>query len=77
MIRDRYTGVRNVEQLSYCLRTVDEQLNVREDFLGFYELDNMRNSTIVNAVRDIILHRFNLNLEDRPGQNNDGASNML
>ena len=76
MILDEYTDVSNVEQLSFCLRTVDEKLNVREDFLGFYELDNIRSSTIVNAIKDI-LHRFNLNLEDCRGQTYDGASNML
>ena len=68
--------VTNVEQLSFCLRTVNKKLNVREDSLEFYELDNIQSSTIVNAVKDI-LHRFNLNLEDFRGQTYDGASNML
>ena len=76
MILDKYTDVTNVEQLSFCLRTVDEKLNVRETFLWFYELDNIRSSTTVDAVKDI-LHRFNLNLEDFRGQTYDGASNML
>ena len=76
MILCEYTDVSNVEQLSFCLRTIDEKLNVREDFLGFYELDNIRSSTIVNAVKDI-LSRSNLNLEDCCGQTYDGASNML
>ena len=76
MTLNEYMDVNNVEQLSFCLRTVDEKLNVREYFLGFYELDNIRSSTIVNAVKDI-LHRFNLNLEDCRGQAYDGASNML
>ena len=76
MILNEYMYVSNVEQLSFCLRTGDEKLDVREYFLGFYELDNIRSSTIVNAVKDI-LHRFNLNLEDCRGQTYDGASNML
>ena len=58
------------------MRTVDEKLNVKEDFLGFYELDNIRSSTIVNAIKDV-LHIFNLNLEDCRGQTYDGANNMF
>ena len=58
------------------MRNVNEKLNVREDFPGFYELDNIRSFTIVNAIKDI-LHRFNLNLEDCRGQTYDGANNML
>ena len=71
-----YTDVSNVEQLSFYLRTTDEKLNVREDFLGFYELENIQSSTIVNAVKDI-LYRSNLNLKDCRGQTYDGASKML
>ena len=66
MILDEYTDVSSVQQLSFCLRTVDENLIVRKDFPGFYELDNIRSSAIVNAVKDI-LHRFNLDLEDCRG----------
>ena len=34
---DEYTDVSNKEQLSLCLRTVSNDLEVQEDFLGFYE----------------------------------------
>jgi len=39
-IADEGTDVSNTEQLSFCVRSVDEDLNVDEDFLGFYEIDN-------------------------------------
>ena len=35
---DAYTDVANKEQLSFCLRWIDENLCAREDFLGYYEL---------------------------------------
>lgn len=76
LILDEYTDVSNLEQLSFCLRTVDKSLNVKEDFLGFYEIDDIRSATIVNAVKDVLL-RFNLDLSDCRGQTYDGASNML
>ena len=41
MMVDKGTDVSNAEQLSFCVRYVDDNLNVDEDFLGFYELDNI------------------------------------
>ena len=31
-----YTDITNKEQFSFCIRTVDGNLEVREDFLGLY-----------------------------------------
>ena len=76
MMADEYTDVSNLEQLSFCVRTVDNDFEVKEDFLGFYELTNIKSETIVNAIKDILL-RFNLNLDNCRGQTYDGASNMM
>ena len=73
---DEYTDVSNKEQLSFCLRTVNQQLIAEEVFLGFYEIDNIKSETIVKAIKDILL-RFNLEIENCRGQTYDGASNML
>jgi len=58
MIADEGTDVSNTEQLSFCVRSVDEDLNVDEDFLGFYEIDNIRSETIGNAIKDIFTEVF-------------------
>ena len=76
MMADEGTDVSNAEQLSFCVRSVDDNLNVDEYFLGFYELDNIRSATIVKAIKDILL-RCSLNLTDCRGQTYDGASNMM
>ena len=47
-----------------------------EDFLGFYEIDNIKSVTIVKAIRDILL-RCSLTLSDFRGRAYDGASNMM
>ena len=52
---DEGTDVSNIEQLSFCIRSVDDDLNVSEDFIGFYELENIKSETIVNAIKDILL----------------------
>ena len=72
MMADEGTDVSNAEQLSFCVRSLDDNLNVDEDFLGFYELDNIRSATIVKAIKDILL-RCSLNLTDCRGQTYDGA----
>ena len=38
---DEGTDISNLEQLSFCARTVDDDISVDEDFLGFYETDNI------------------------------------
>ena len=43
---DEYTDVSNKQQLSMCVRWIDDSLNPHEDFLGFYELPNIASYTI-------------------------------
>ena len=76
MMADEGTDVSKVEQLSFCVRSVNADLNVNEDFLGFYEITNIKSDTIVNAIKDILL-RCHLSLDDCRGQTYDGASNMI
>ena len=48
---DERTDVSNIEQLSFFIRPIDDNLDVSEDFIGFYELGNIKNKTIVNAIK--------------------------
>ena len=70
------TDISNLEQLSFCARTVDNDLNVDKDFLGFYEIENIKSEVVVKATKDI-LRRCSLSLDDCRGQTYDGASNMM
>ena len=73
---DEGTNVSNFEQLPFCVRFVDNNLDVSERFVEFYELDNIKRETNVNAIKDILL-RCHLNLGDCRGQTYDGAKNMI
>ena len=75
-ICDEYTDVSNKEQLTICLRWVDDYLESHEDFMGFYELTNIKGETIIAAIKDALL-RTQLSLDKCRGQCYDGASNML
>ena len=61
IIANEGTDVSNKEQLSFCLRSVDENLNAFEDFTGFYQLENTKSHTIVHVIKDILI-RMNLSL---------------
>ena len=73
---DEGTDCSNLEQLSFNIRRVDDDLEVHEEFLGFYEVNNIKSDTIIAAIKDSLL-RFNLSLDTCRGQIFDDASNML
>ena len=66
----------NKEQLSFCLRTADKDLNPFEDFIGIYQLKNIKSNTIVLVIKDILI-RINLSFDNCRGQAYVGASNMM
>ena len=45
IMADEGTNKSNLEQLSFCARTVDDDLNGDKDFLGFYGIDNIESET--------------------------------
>lgn len=65
----------NKEQLVLCFRYVDSELDVHEDFVGFYQIPNIAANTIVSVINDTLM-RFDLNMSRCRGQCYDGASNM-
>ena len=76
IICDEYTDISNHEQLTFCLRWVDSNMAANEDFIGFYEVPNIKSETIFTAINDI-LARLGMSLDDCRGQCYDGASNMF
>ena len=73
---DEYTDCSNKMLLTFCLRWVTDNLDVFEDFMGFYEIPDIKSSTIVSVIKDIMI-RFQLQFDKCRGQCYDGASNML
>ena len=62
--------------MSFYVRSVDDNLDVSEDFIGFYQIDNIRSETLVNTIKNI-LFRCHVNLDDCCGQAYDGTSYMI
>ena len=76
IMADERTEVSNIEQLSFCTGSLDDDLNVSEDFMRFHDLKNNKSETTVNAIKDILLISH-LSLENCCGQTYGGASNMM
>lgn len=72
---DETTDISNTEQLVFCIRYVDGQLNSHEEFIGLHSLESTMAQSITHTIEDILL-RLSLQLEYCRGQCYDGASAM-
>ena len=79
VMADECTDVATLEQMSMCIRFVDEstpdQPQVREEFVGFVQLDRTSAAFISEAILQF-LKDCNLNISNLRGQGYDGASVM-
>ena len=77
VMADEVTDSANDEQFIVCIRYVDkDSLEVNEDFIGVYQVDNMPSKTLVAALKDALV-RMALRRDDVRGQCYDEASNMM
>ena len=75
ILADETTDKSNREQLVVCLRWIDQKLNINEDFVGLYLIDNTKADTIAHAIKDVLI-RLNISVSKCRGQTYDGASSM-
>lgn len=75
IMADETADASNTEQLVICLRWVDNDFIVSEEFLGLYELKNLEAVTIFSSIQDV-LRRLNLPFDKCRGQCYDMAAAM-
>ncbi len=75
IMADECTDISNHEQLAICFRWVDNDLEVHEEFVGLYQIENIFSDTIVHVLNDCLI-RMNLQWSRCRGQCYDGASAM-
>ena len=75
VMADECTDVATIEQMSICIRFVDDKPEVREEFLGFVKLDRTDAETISASLLSF-LSSCNLDLSNLRGQGYDGAAVM-
>jgi len=64
IMANEVTDSSNKEQVVICLRIVDEQSETHEEFVGMYQVDSIKSSSIVEVLKDTIV-RLNLALTPR------------
>ena len=72
---DETADVSNKEQVVVCIRWVDDNFEVHEDFIGLYQVDSTGAEKIYHVITDVFL-RLNLTISKVRGQCYDGASAM-
>ena len=75
MIVDGTQDVQGLEQESICVRYVDANYGVHEDFVGLYNIAETTGASLSNMTQDALL-RLNLPITDLRAQTYDDASNM-
>ena len=76
VMADETADVSNTEQLVICIRWVDDQLGVHEEFIGLHSIMGTDADQIVAVIKDVLL-RLDLNVVDARGQCYDGAASMM
>ena len=72
---DETTDVTNQEQATIIFRMVENDLSVKEEFVGLYNVDSITSVTLTEVIKDVML-RFNLSMCKLCGQCYDGCSTM-
>jgi hypothetical protein len=76
IVADGTQDITSKEQLSLCIRYVDGQLDVHEEFVGFHAHDDETTGRAIAAAILDILQRLSLNADQIRAQTYDGAANM-
>ncbi|XP_060846557.1 zinc finger MYM-type protein 1-like [Rhopalosiphum padi] len=75
VLADETTDISTKEQLSICVRYIDEQNMHHEDFLQFFEIESLTSDALANSILNGLIH-CGLDCNYLYGQGYDGASNM-
>ncbi len=75
VMADETTDSSNCEQVVVCLRWVDSDLQVHEDFLGLHAVESTASDILVAVIKDVLI-RMNLSVNEMRGQCYDGVSCM-
>ena len=75
LMADEVSDASNIEQVAICLRSIDDNFDAHEDFVGMHAVECIKADTLVQVLKDTLL-RMNLPIANCRGQCYDGAANM-
>jgi hypothetical protein len=74
-VADETTDMSRMQQLSICLRWIDDEFCVHEDYVGMHEVEKADAASLTAILLDVIV-RLGLDVKNLRGQGYDGASVM-
>lgn len=75
IILDETMDIGKDEQIAFCMRYMDENLEIQEHFFGFFKTDTTTSDDLFTRVNEI-MKKLSLDFQKIVGQGYDGASNM-
>lgn len=75
IMMDETTDISNKQQATIVFRSVTDEFEVHEEFLGMYEMPNITSCCLSGVMKDALC-RMNIPISNVRGQCYDGASNM-
>lgn len=75
VLADETTDISRVEQFSMCVRYLDSENNIREDFLIFVPVHDVSGPGLASSLKDTLIN-LGLELNNMRGQGYDGAAAM-
>ena len=72
---DEVTDCSNKEQVAICFRTVDDNFQPQETFIGVQVVESIQANVLLGMLKDTMV-RMNLSVNNCRGQCYDGAANM-
>ena len=72
---DEVTDCSNKEQVAICFRTVDDNFQPQESFIGLQVVESIQADVMVGVLKDTIV-KMNLSVNNCCGQCYDGTANM-
>ena len=73
---DKVRDAGNNKQFFICFHLIENLLEVNEDFIGLYQVNNIKAESWVKAIEDALL-RLSIPLKNARGQKYDGGNNMV
>ena len=72
---DKKRDCSNKEQFVICFKWIDKGFDTHENFVGIYNIDNIKADTLVTVIKDVLI-RLKITLSNAHGQCYDGAKNI-
>ena len=75
LMADDVADVSNKEQVAICLRSIDDNFEAHENFIGMHVVDSIGSDVLVAILKDVLM-RLNLSIHNCRGQCYNDAANM-